>query len=117
MREIKYRVIDPEKNEWIYLEPFSDEINEYVFRIFQEYPNTIGQYIGLLDRNDVEIYEGDLVEIQHPAWHEKCIVEFKDGSFIFRALDGDVKGDVIPGYTFMRETWQVKVIGNIYKNL
>ena len=74
------------------------------------------QYTCLKDKNGKEIYEGDVVHIDHPAWREKCIVELSNGSFIFRALEEPSKDIVIPGYTFMRETWEVKVIGNIYEN-
>jgi uncharacterized phage protein (TIGR01671 family) len=77
---------------------------------------TLMQYTGLKDKNRVEIYEGDVVYIEHPAWTEKCIVEFKNGSFIFRALNGPSEGVVVPGYTFVRETWEVNIVGDIYEN-
>ncbi|EKE25682.1 MAG: hypothetical protein ACD_5C00075G0014 [uncultured bacterium] len=74
------------------------------------------QFIGIKDKDGVEIYEGYIVEIQHPCWQEKAEVKFVDGSFIFQQIKGEGRGSCIPGWTFMRETWQVKIIGNIFEN-
>lgn len=43
-------------------------------------PETVGQFIGLLDKNRKEIYEGDIVR---NGWHEDevGVVEFSYGSF------------------------------------
>jgi uncharacterized phage protein (TIGR01671 family) len=123
MREIKFRAWCPERKmmckvlsinfekdtisvEFADGHGFTDKISSVVLM----------QFTGLLDKNGTPIYEGYIVYIEHPAWHEKCVVEFKDGSFIFRALDEPSKDTVIPGYTFMREIWKVKVIGNIHQN-
>jgi len=43
------------------------------------YPNTVGQYSGLKDKNNNKIFEGDKVK----AYGEIYIIEFELGSFIF----------------------------------
>ena len=84
-----------------------------------ENPMITGQIqgINIKDCKDKEIYEKYIVDVVHPCWSEKCIVEFKNGSFIFRCITkNDVQNIVIPGYTFMKEKWKVKILGNIFEN-
>lgn len=68
-------------------------------------PETVGQFIGLLDKNRKEIYEGDILR---NGWHENEIgvVEFSYGSFGlgFGYLE-----------TISTQAEDCEVIGNIYE--
>jgi uncharacterized phage protein (TIGR01671 family) len=124
MREIKFRA-------WIKsgfdedIKPFMTEVDkiflsEEAIEADCEYWNfedvVLMQYTGLKDKNGKEIYEGDIVDIIHPCWTNKCTVEFINGSFVFKSKELVNENTVVPGFSFMREIWKVEIIGNIYNN-
>ena len=76
---------------------------------FEVAPETVGQYIGFIDKNGKKIFEGDIVQAHFRTNHSKQIfrVTFDDGMFIFN--NGYVKLPV-------REIYGIKVIGNIHDN-
>lgn len=140
MREIKFRGKSKKDGEWCYgtymfISSFRNnplrnrpirEIHKIVFWygrglgmsnwVCEEViPETIGQYTGLKDKNEKEIYEGDII-----LWHDKkYVVKFQSG--MFYASVEEFNKDVHGGYPL----WSLVkyhdeqdcgvIVGNIYE--
>jgi len=118
--EIKLRAWDRDNKKMIYFDGITfwednkfwgqTENNQSLWR--GTYKNLIlMQYTGLKDKNEKEIYEGDIVEHKHRRkdWKEiikKGIVTYRCPSFIFAK---DFSNTIIDYYG-------LSVIGNIHEN-
>lgn len=122
-KEIKFRVYDKEKNMWTNFKILDNTIyfmdkNTGVW-FHEKYKAkerfALMQYTGIKDKNDVEIYEGDIVLIRIDKTNilHKTVVKFKHGAFIADII-GD--NDYIYLFHFGFNEDDFEVIGNIYEN-
>ena len=122
MRTIKFRGQKTTNGGWVYGSlVYSNEIQAAIY--FQTgrglvksmewvyvNPETVGQFTGLYDKNEKEIYEGDILKVQ--GLGEKIEVRFVRGVFAF-LWNGDLD-DEAPINAPTQE-W-AEVVGNIHDN-
>nr|DAZ40915.1 MAG TPA: YopX protein [Caudoviricetes sp.] len=128
MREILFRGKRKTDNEWLYGFPYitrknAVKINWYCsefgsMRTDEVDPETVGQFTGLTDKNDVKIFEGDIIEGHRSSqWnHElmRCVITYNRDHFEARYYPRGIHGNYFT-YKIMFSK-DVVVIGNIYDN-
>lgn len=93
-------------------------LSDIYFTIFADYCNIkLLQYTGLKDKNNKEVYEGDIAYL----FDEKCIISWHLGGWILNKVNKSDYNRLLSGYLAKRKNGQyysdsIEVVGNIYEN-
>lgn len=101
MRELKFRIYDEKRNLWI-----RDLIQFYPENLVVKQGHTIQQFTGILDKNLIEIYEGDLVKAKNGIVYT-CKYSNEEAAFIL---------DFIDSFVYLSDFDSLEVVGNIFEN-
>lgn len=124
MRDIKFRGKRVDNGDWIYGYyfmcftgiPYILVLHDHILGMTEYYeviPETVGQYIGLKDKNDKEIYENDICLFSYSGNKRIEDIHFNNGSFCLGWC-------VSLRYAFLNYNKEagesLEIIGNVHQN-
>lgn len=117
---IKFRLLDRDRDEWEYVS-ILDLINGDTSNLTDVDLDTIGQFIGLKDKNGKDIYNGDIINAHRndANFPLNYVVVFNEKELCFRMRwVGRFKaGDGFYDESLLFNAYKVfEVIGNIHQN-
>jgi len=114
MRTIKFRGKTTKDKVWVYGGYEADESGTYINERRVD-PNSVGQYIGINDRNGVQIFEGDIIEddFNGRRYEVVYVAMFAFCGWRLRTVEDYGAKEF---YAFDEMTGGKEVVGNVYTN-
>ena len=134
LENLRFRAWDKEEKEWLSIRTigFNDDGSLWYLQAWDEtekdidppyFDDDLGvkwellQSTGLKDKNDVEIFEGDIIEEPYSSspFRNSTLrsIEMYQGAWVARDIKEPVLGEISVPLSILRGS---KVIGNIYEN-
>lgn len=120
MREILFRGKRVDNGEWAYgsyvhIVQYKESTDYIAGEEPDQYvviPETVGQYTGLKDKNNVKAFEGDIVVCNQSGSYGISVIIYDNSAFYVMPLNGNILERTLWDYWY--NDWDIEVIGNIH---